>query len=196
MVREGVTWFSERGNPTADQTADVVAGAGPVPERSVVSKPLAASLETWIAPPTPSRSELWRAALRLWRRHPLLGVGPDNFRHLYSEVLAPQPDGRRFNDERLHANSLYFETLADLGLLGMVPLVLLIVALLQAARTHAARGQLVALACALSTGTFFVHGVLDTFLAFTPLYGLFWLLVALTHPGVQPETTASPDSRP
>ena len=49
-----------------------------------------------------------------WREHPLLGLGPDNFRRAYNRYL-----GLRRPDERLHANNLYFETLASLGLAGI-----------------------------------------------------------------------------
>jgi O-antigen ligase len=194
LVRESVTWFSERGNPTADQLIDVVA-AESVPRARPLS-PLAGTLEEAMALPTPSRPELWRAAVQLWRRHPLLGVGPDNFRHLYPQAMVLPPGQRRFNDERLHANSLYFETLADLGLAGVAALALLMGTLVQAGRARRAQGQLVGLACALGAGTFFVHGLLDTFFAFTPLYGLCWLLLGLTGTLQGQTTTASPDSKP
>ena len=60
------------------------------------------------------RGILWRAAFVAWRAHPLLGIGPDNFRHRSREFLG------RASDERMHANSLYFETLADLGCAGLL----------------------------------------------------------------------------
>ncbi len=165
LVRETVTWFSARGVATGDQLVDVVSGgAAPPPPR-------AGSLEELFPVPPPSRPELWRAAVELWRRHPFLGVGPDNFRHRYPEVLTAP----RFADERLHANSLYLETLADLGLAGVAALAFLLVALLRGAR----RSDLVCLAGA---GTFLVHGLVDTFFAFTPLYGLWWLLLGLAAP--------------
>jgi hypothetical protein len=189
LVRESVTWFSERGNPTADQLVDVVVGASVAPTGNLAEL-ASSSLPTWVTPPTATRTELWRAAVQLWRQHPVLGIGPDNFRRRYPEALALAPGERRFNDERLHANSFYFETLADLGLIGMLALGLVILALVRAVRAHAARGRLVALACGVAAGTFFVHGLLDTFLAFTPLCGLYWLLLGLTSrpapPGSSP----------
>jgi hypothetical protein len=183
LVRESVTWFSERGNATGDQLVDVtasdaVAAPAPLPvERR--------TLEDVIGRRAPGRPELWRAALALWRRHPLLGVGPDNFRHLYPQAL---PSGNRWSlDERLHANSLYLETLADLGLCGALALALLLGALVRAVRAHITDGNLLRLACGVAAGTFFVHGLVDTFLAFTPLYGLQWLLLGLTA-----QTNSSP----
>ena len=175
MVREQVTWFSARGSPTGDQIVDVA--GPPIAAREPGSR---RDLDDIIPRRAPSRPELWRAAVELWRRHPLLGVGPDNFRHMYKEVL---PAGEPlFDDERLHANSLYFETLADLGVAGCVALALLLVGLLAALRRHAAAGDWVRLPCGVGAAAFFVHGLLDTFMAFTPAYGLHWLLLGLTAP--------------
>jgi len=121
-----------------------------------------------------SRLDLWRAGLRLFREHPLLGVGPDNFRRLYGPHLGP-----RAMDDRIHANSLYVETAADLGLLGLLALVVLIATLVVAARrVHDVEGR----AGALAVAAFLLHGVVDQFLAFTPTLGLFWLAAAFVAP--------------
>jgi hypothetical protein len=183
MVCEYVTWFSERGNPTADQEVEVVPGPKKPAGTSDDDDMLASSLEDWVTPATPSRAQLWRAAVRLWLRSPLLGVGPDNFRRLYPEVIAPTREGHRFDDDRMHANNFYLETLADLGLLGVAALCLLVAALVRRARVHAAASRLLPLAAAVAVGTFFVHGLLDYFLEFTPSYGLFWLLLGLAESG-------------
>src|SRR5205814_4271387 len=124
MVCEDVTWFSERGSRTADQEVEVVTG-GPRRSARYDQALLAVSLEDWVASMTPTRAELWRAAVRLWARHPLLGVGPDNFRRRYPEVIAPRRPGRHFTDDRMHANNFYLETLADLGLVGLAALAFL-----------------------------------------------------------------------
>jgi hypothetical protein len=42
---------------------------------------------------------------------------------------------------------------------------------------------------AVAAGSFFVHGLLDYFLIFTPTYGLFWLLVGLIG-GTMPRAAA------
>jgi len=186
LVREKVLWFSERGGTTGDQTVDVRPGTAPA---GATPRLAAADLEDFLTPRSPSRTALWRAALRLWMRHPLLGVGPDNFRRLYPDVLEPGPGGRRFQDDRLHANNLYFETLADLGIIGLAALGLVMFALARAVRVgvgHAdgggdttAAAALLGLAWGIGAATFFVHGLLDYFLEFTPTYALFWLLAGL-----------------
>jgi hypothetical protein len=194
MVCEDVTWFSQRGNPTADQVVDVVSD-GRRGETHYDDSMVAGTLEDWVSSLQPTRPELWLAALRLWRRHPLLGVGPDNFRRLYPEVIAPARRGRQFDDQRMHANSLYLETLADLGLVGAVALALLMVQILSRARGHAAAGRLLPLAAAVALGTFFMHGVLDYFLEFTPSYGLYWLLLAFVAAGENAHTAPPSSTR-
>jgi hypothetical protein len=178
LVQEQVTWFSERGIPMPAQSI-VVQGAadGRSPPATSVARgrPLAQrSLE-----PAP-RSALWRSALLLWRGRLLLGVGPDNFRRRYEEVIGLDPNGQPYTDTRIHANDFYLETLADLGLAGIAALAWLALALLRALRVLTASGRLTGLGCGLAAGAFFVHGAVDYFLEFTPLFGLFWMLLGLT----------------
>jgi O-antigen ligase len=116
----------------------------------------------------------------LWRERPLLGVGPDNFRRRYEDVIGLAPNGRPYSDTRIHANNLYLETLADLGLAGIAALAWLAMGLLRALRDSAAAGRLASLGSGVAAAAFFVHGGIDYFLEFTPLFGLFWLLLGLT----------------
>src|SRR4029079_12114425 len=123
------------------------------------------------------RMMLWRAAVMAWREHPLLGLGPDNFRRAYNRYIGlPRPD------ERLHANNMYFETLASLGLAGIVALALVIATFVGAARRAVGlRGAssaagLLAVGAAAGLGAYAVHGFFDYFLEFTPTYALLWLL--------------------
>jgi O-antigen ligase len=127
-----------------------------------------------------SRTELWRAALQMFAQRPLLGIGPDNFRHLYGAYL-----GRPAWDERVHANNLYLELLADLGVLGTAALGLVIAPaigrLVRGVRSPSGLLQGFWLAgFGASLLAFFVHSTLDYFLAFTPVYLLFWLIVGLS----------------
>jgi hypothetical protein len=173
LVQEHTTWFSERGNPMPSQAVSV--------EGDPASQPVAVqgAPVTPAPPQPPSRSSLWRAAWILWRAHPLLGIGPDNFRRSYEAVVPPPANRARYEDERVHANSLYFETFADLGLVGLGVLAGLATALVLRTRAQSRAGCLVGVAAGVAAGTFFVHGLLDYFFEFTPLFGLFWLLLGL-----------------
>lgn len=174
LVQERVTWFSNQGNPMPEEPFDVEAPALGDTRANADDAP-----PPVVAPAPPSRPSLWRAAATLWQGRPLLGVGPDNFRRLYTTVLPLSPEGKPYQDARLHANSLYAETLADEGVLGVVALVVLFGAAFGLLGRTAGQREWVGLAAALGVGTFFVHGVLDYFFEFTPPLGLFWVLLGL-----------------
>ena len=63
----------------------------------------------------PGRLRLWRAAAAMFAAHPLLGVGPDNFRLLHGGFA-----GLSNPDPRMHSNNMYLEILVGSGLLGAV----------------------------------------------------------------------------
>jgi hypothetical protein len=170
LVQENVTWFSERGIAVGEQSIEVRSGNTTPPPEIVVSKP---------GPPPAPRASLWRAAVALWRERPLLGVGPDNFRRRYEALLSPSPTGEPYTDTRIHANSLYFETLADLGLAGIAALGAIAAALFRSLCRLRESRCVAGLACAVAAAVFFVHGLLDYFFEFTPLFGLFWVTLGL-----------------
>jgi len=188
LVHEHTAWFSERGNPGLREPVVVEERGGPgatapLPAVGVDSggglaatAPSPLRLERQEVSEPISRTALWRAAVAAWRAHPLLGLGPDNFRHLSRQFL-----GLERTDERMHANSLYFETLADLGLVGVLAFAVLVAALVGSARRAigAPASRVLALGVAAGLATYLLHGLLDTFLEFTPTYGLFWLLAGM-----------------
>ena len=128
MVHEGVTWFGVQGDAGLDAIVEVRTDATPAAARAprrVAPPPGAGEAPLERA----TRTMLWRAALMAWRDHPLLGLGPDNFRRGYNRYLGlPHPD------PRLHANNFYLETLASLGIAGVAALALVIVGFGRAAR--------------------------------------------------------------
>jgi hypothetical protein len=125
LVQEDVAWFSERGSVAAD----VIVRAIPAQQPSVVGMaPARGQLRNHASPP---RAELWRAAVQMWSSHPLLGIGPDNFRHTYGRYLSQAEF-----DERITANSWYAELLATTGLAGLVSWVLIPIALIAIGRRH------------------------------------------------------------
>ena len=106
---------------------------GVYPGRSVVSvegTPVGAPLPSRGRMPSSvmrmPRSVLWQTAFTIAREHPLLGIGPDNFRHTYGRHL-----GLAAWDERVHANNSYIEVLAGMGAIGVVALAWLLFAALR-----------------------------------------------------------------
>ncbi len=174
LVQEDVTWFGERGSPLAEVNVNVTS-----------AQPTA---EYWL-PPTPSqlgstssppRAELWRAGVKMWLAYPLLGVGPDNFRHVYGTYL-----GQTEFDDRITANSWYVEVLATTGVIGLIAGLLVRDrsgdprAAAMADADGAIDERALALGLSVALLTFFLHGTVDYFMEFTPTYGLFWLIAGL-----------------
>ncbi len=120
MVQENVTWFSLKsasyvGNPVLVLGSSAAkASCNAAPERTQITSAAGpAALPRVIS--EPSRLNLWKAAWSMIRAHPLLGVGPDNYRLQYGMYMRPPLANW---DTRILANELYLEILADLGVLG------------------------------------------------------------------------------
>jgi hypothetical protein len=108
MLQRDVLPFYERGWADAETGVSVASSA------SGGAMPAISPRDDEEAPWVVGRTALWEAAARLIAAHPLLGVGPDNFRHYYGAEL-----GLEVWDERVQANNVYLEVLADLGVLGL-----------------------------------------------------------------------------
>jgi hypothetical protein len=150
--------------------------------RAIVSGPAAGAIDRSQLPALPKRSirpgrlVLWDAAGRMVADHPLLGVGPDNFRLRYGEYA-----GLPGADSRVHANNMYLEVLAGGGALLALPFVWLVFSVAARARSAGRRSTLagqqaivsgiVAAAAAIA-----LHGLVDSFLGFTATY----ILIAVT----------------
>ncbi len=167
LVHEGVTWFSDASAWGYRQR--VAVGTSPSP-RKAGKKRTALNMNAY---DEFSRQKLWYAGLLAFRDHPLLGIGPDNFRHAYGHYL-----GREQTDDRLHANNFYIEVLATLGLAGLAAFVALILAFGRTARRAAAipGNRVLVFGVGAALAAYLVHGTLDYFLEFTPTYALLWLL--------------------
>ncbi len=179
MVHERATWFSQKGCPPGR----VACRVGEAPR----DRPVFAGREE--TPPDPtaleaesvSRSTLWRAGWEMFKRHPALGVGPDNFRRMW---------GREYGmgrwDERVHANNLFVEVFVTTGLLGGIVFLALIISILRmqvrCLRRCGDGDAAFSVAAALfgTTAVFLAHGMVDCFIAFTPIYLLFWTIVGMS----------------
>ena len=175
MLQRDVLQFYERGWADAETRVQV----GPSPDGAPASPPSMTLRDDGEAPWVVGRMYLWTAALHMIELHPLLGVGPDNFRHFYGAEL-----GLETWDERVQANNLYLEILADLGVLGLAafawviarPLALSVRLFRSPAQQPAAYLRLGAGAALVA---FLVHGLADSFLAFTPTALLLWMMLGL-----------------
>ncbi len=170
VVQEGRLWFSTE--PGAKLTASAVTVSG-------VAAGGTSSDASWTPLPPQAvrigRPRLWRIALQLFAAHPLLGVGPDNFRLSYAAYT-----GASRADPRVTSNNTYLEVLTGTGAVGFAAFAWL---LWRAQRTiRRTRAGLAEPARSLYAGVaaaafaIALHGVVDSFLTLTPTY----LLMALT----------------
>jgi O-antigen ligase len=168
LVQEGRLWFSTE------------AGAARVMSRAVVTGDAAADAapDALTPPPRPTirpgRLTLWRAAAKMFAAHPLLGVGPDNFRLVYG-TYAGLPSA----DPRTHSNNMYLEMFAGGGVLVGVAFLWLFWraagSFARLARGGAAQDIALALGIAAAGLAIAVHAAVDSFLSFAPIYVVFSL---------------------
>jgi hypothetical protein len=161
--------FSELGSPLAWVAAVVGRDAAEAGRLAAEGRPAGAppTRALWV---TPTRPEMWRAALAMARERPWLGHGPDSYRHVYGPYM-----GRVWWDQTIYANNVVFELLATTGVLGLVAFlaVVLLVAWrgLQALRGAPAGADAPWAAAALAMlAAWLAHGLVDYFLAFTAGY--------------------------
>jgi O-antigen ligase/polysaccharide polymerase Wzy-like membrane protein len=164
IVQEHRLWFSGEPDATPTVSRATVEGATGTQATDYVGSFMTVR---------PGRLVLWKAAARMVRDHPLLGIGPDNFRLTYASYA-----GLRVSDDRRHSNNMYVEMFAGGGIVGGLAFLWLVWrAAGVSVRARAAASSLgaVALGVAAAVLTIGLHGFVDSFLGFAPTYVLFSL---------------------
>jgi hypothetical protein len=182
LVEEGITLFGAKSGTVGRTTLRV----GDAPTTAEMPPPQPEP------PIRPGRMELWAIAVRMAAEHPLLGIGPDNFRHVYGAYV-----GATNWDVTVHANNLYLEILATMGVLGLLSFGWLAGTLLSIVARDVMRRpgrispensitpsglnrtMIWQLAGAASLAAWFAHGLLDYFYPFLSTALAFWLIGGL-----------------
>ena len=174
MVQEKVVWFSAKTGLNANTNLSL---NGDTVYNSVFFE---WDLFNDVPPQlSPGRLTLWRIGLQLFQTHPLLGVGPDNFRRVYGTYLGVS----RWSTD-IHANNMYIEWLADTGLLGFAAFLVMSFVLAYTG-WHSLKQHfgdplwLWQLALIGGLIAWYLHGFVDFFYEFMPANTAFWLLVGL-----------------
>ncbi len=71
---------------------------------------------------TQGRYDAWEAGWNMFTDHPIMGVGANTFGWAHAEMYSPQ-----FQRSSLKAHSMYFQIIAELGLVGVLSFVTLLV---------------------------------------------------------------------
>jgi hypothetical protein len=169
LVQEGRLWFSTEVDAIRTMSRATVTGSAAAGPLLVTTPPPNPTMR-------PGRLELWRAAVRMVAAHPLLGVGPDNFRLSYGSYA-----GIRSADPRTHSNNMYLEILTGGGLLGGAAFAWLLwraIGCVAALMRRAAAGVAAAAGLAAAALAIALHATVDSFLSFAPTYVLFSLTLA------------------
>ncbi len=116
-----------------------------------------------------SRLGAWRAAVRIWRDYPVIGVGLNGFRMLFPQYRL-ESDRKSFS----HTENEYVELLVDSGLTGMALMLLLFAAFVYRWRINAKNNILpddISLAVLGATIVAMIHNAVD-FPMHEPLYAV------------------------
>ena len=135
-----------------------------------------------------NRYDFWRVALGMTKRHPLLGVGADNFSEGYLQH-------RRSGEQPQYPHSLEMSVLSQTGAIGSLAFLLFVslagVAIARARRLRASSAALVA-GCATGFAYWLIHGSVDWLWEFPALGGTAFILLGLAVS--RPHAAAGPRS--
>jgi hypothetical protein len=187
VEQEHRLWFSTE--PGAERVYSVATVSGP--SVGAIDRDTLTALPTQAV--RPGRFVLWSAAARMLAAHPVLGVGPDNFRLEYGSFA-----GLPAADPRVHSNNMYLEVLTGGGIvLGLAFLWLLWAAgrSVWALASAAPPSDLASLTTGVvaAAAAIALHGFADSFLSFTATYVAMAITLGLVVGGCRLST--SPGSR-
>lgn len=145
------------------------------------------------------RINRWNSAIRMFEERPVLGWGPGTYSFQYAPFQRSKDltvISTNFGDVG-HAHSEYLGPLAEGGLIGMLSwLVVFLLSIYKGMvlfyESHREKTKTIALAVMLGLITYYVHGVLNSYIDYdkiaVPLWGFLAILVALEKIDQKPET--------
>ena len=117
-----------------------------------------------------NRSQLWHAAVELWRTSPLVGVGAGNYELDLAQAGLP--------NVRTHANSIYLQSLAEMGVVGLLVTLATFAVTITTLGRSAVRRPLVVGALG-ATVALAAHQTFDDLFFFPKVATAYWLVVGV-----------------
>jgi O-antigen ligase len=117
-----------------------------------------------------NRSQLWHAAIELWRTSPVVGVGAGNYELDLAQAGLP--------NVRTHANSIYLQSLAELGVVGLLVTLATFAVTIATLGRSAVRRPLVVGALG-ATVALAAHQTFDDLFFFPKVATAYWLVVGV-----------------
>ena len=117
-----------------------------------------------------NRSQLWHAAVELWRTSPVVGVGAGNYELDLAQAGLP--------NVRTHANSIYLQSLAETGILGLLATLGMFAVTIVTLGRSAVRRPLVVGALG-ATVALAAHQTFDDLFFFPKVATAYWLVVGV-----------------
>ncbi|MCK9266373.1 O-antigen ligase family protein [bacterium] len=96
----------------------------------------------------------WQAAVQIFREKPVLGAGPGNYMHNYTRFKRPE------SMEAKHAHSIFFETLSETGIVGVLLLFSFFIKFIFISFKRR-KSELLLYGAGFSFLAFFLHNLLD-----------------------------------
>lgn len=136
------------------------------------------------------RINRWQSAIRMFRDHPVMGIGPGTYQFLYAPYqLSKEKTIISTNaGDRGNAHSEYIGPLTESGVLGMLSFLAIVICVLYTAmrvyrRSTDLKVKTFSLVLMLGLVTYYVHGTLNNFLdsdkASVPFWGFTAIIVTL-----------------
>jgi hypothetical protein len=191
VVQERRLWFV--GEPGTETTFTGASVTGALPDGLAEERTPARGSPAVLpaASAIPGRLALWSVALRMAADHPWLGVGPDNFRLRYGSYLHGADA-----DTNVHSNNVYLEVLTGGGVFAAAAFLWFLWRVIAVVRAQ--RRRLIGAPAAVYTGVaaaglaYLAHGLLDSFLTFTPtVFASAVILGVAIAPALWAETVAA-----
>jgi len=125
-----------------------------------------------------ARLEIWQTSLLIFKEHPILGVGLNNFENVYRETI-PRVAFPPLEWLVAQPHNLYLALLTQIGLLGFLAFLWIIIKFFKSVFQQSNQILTTYYLLLASMSAILLHGLIDTPYFKNDLSVIFWLIIAL-----------------